>query len=69
MVPFSLNFFQKYKDLESEHSSLPYMMGQIMCLCTYICHLFKKLSMTERVIHFHCYLIVSQTVGHGLLLA
>jgi len=23
---------------------------------------------TERVIHFHCYFIVSQTVGHGLLL-
>lgn len=55
-------------DLESEHSSLPYMMGQIMCLCTYICHIFKKLSVTERVIHFHCYFIVSQTVGHGLLL-
>ena len=55
-------------DLESEHSSLPYMIGQIVCLCSYICHIFKKLSMTERVIHFHCCLIVSQTVGHGLLL-
>jgi hypothetical protein len=69
-VSILIEFCQKHMGFESEHSSfIFYVMEEIKCLCRYICYILKNVSWLECMICFCWCLIVTETVGRGLLLA